>query len=67
MISIKYNAIKSYYAKSAMREKKVKQKVVFQTQELSETFNFNYLARGGRIIPPHIKNVVTFELLTSNF
>ena len=29
MISIKYNAIKSYYAKSAMRAKKVKQKVAF--------------------------------------
>ena len=28
MISIKYNKIKSYYAKSAMREKMVKQNVV---------------------------------------
>ena len=30
MISVKYNTIKSYYAKSALREKKaVKQNVVF--------------------------------------
>ena len=42
MISIKYNAMKSYYAKSAMREKKGWNRMLFyKTQELSETFNFN--------------------------
>ena len=42
MISIKYNTIKSYYAKSAMREKKQWNRMSFyKTQELGETFNFN--------------------------
>ena len=39
MISMKYNAIKSYYAKSAMREKKERNRIVFfKTQE---TLNFD--------------------------
>ena len=39
---IKYDTIKSYYAKSAMREKKGWNRMSFcKTQELSETFDFN--------------------------
>ena len=42
MISIKYNTIKSYYAKSAMREKKGWNRMSFyKTQDVSETFNFS--------------------------
>ena len=42
MISIKYNTIKWYDAKSAKREKKGWNRMSFyKTQELSETFNFN--------------------------
>ena len=42
MISIKYNKIKPYHAKSATREKKGSNRMSFcKTQELSETFNFN--------------------------
>ena len=38
MISIKYNTIKSYYAKSAMKENKGWNRMSFEkTQELSET------------------------------
>ena len=41
-IIIKYDTIKSYYAKSAMREKKGWNRMSFyKTQELSETFDFN--------------------------
>ena len=42
MISAKYYTRKSYYAKSAMREKKGSKRMLFyKMQELSETFNFN--------------------------
>ena len=42
IISIKYDIIKSYYAKSAMWEKEGWNKMLFyKTQELSKTFNFN--------------------------
>ena len=42
MISIEYNTIKSLYAKSAMRQKKGRNRMSFyKTQELSDTFKFN--------------------------
>ena len=42
MIFIKYNTIKSYNAKSAMKEKKGWDGMSFyKSQELSETFSFN--------------------------
>ena len=42
MIFIKYNTIKSYNAKSAMKEKKGLDRMSFyKSQELSETFSFN--------------------------
>ena len=42
MITMKCNRIISYYAKSAMREKKEWNRMSFcKTQELSETFNFD--------------------------
>ena len=41
MISMKYNTIKSYYAKSAMREKKGRNRILFfKTQE---TLNFDQI------------------------
>ena len=42
MISVKDNTIKLCYAKSAMREKKGSNRMLFfKMQELSETFTFN--------------------------
>ena len=42
MISMKYNTIKSYYAKSTINEKKGWNRMAFyKTQNLSETFSFN--------------------------
>ena len=42
IISIKYDIIKSYYAKSAMWEKERWNRMLFyKTQELSKRFNFN--------------------------
>ena len=42
MISMKCNRIKSYYAKSAMRENKGGNRMSFyKAQELNETFNFD--------------------------
>ena len=40
-MSIKYNTIKTYYAKSAMRKKELNIMPFYETQELSEAFSFN--------------------------
>ena len=41
-LNIRYNAIKSYYAKSVMTEKKGCNRMSFyKTKDLSEAFNFN--------------------------
>ena len=58
MISTKCNRIKSYYAQSAMREKKGRNRMPFyEVQELNETFN---------LIRSDPKYLETFKILHYN-